>query len=137
MILKFDSEKEYVDFTNNIRANTSVMPSIFSNYKAGFYSKIYSIFLVLMYANSNTWEHVKMPIHLKFYGVKINVKEKRYLCGIISDLWILMLPIIALGDLTFAKDFAGSFILILGFSLSLFLLRKEREEIITFMRKHL
>lgn len=137
MILKFNSEKEYVDFTNSIRANTNVMPNFFSNYKAGFYSKIYKFLLVLMYANSNTWEHVKMPMHLKFYGVKINVKEKRYLCGIISDLWIVMLPIIALGDLFFVKDFASSFILILGFSLSLFLLRKEREEIIIFLREHL
>ena len=137
MILKFNSEKEYLAFANSIRANTSVMPTLFSNYKAGFYSKIYKFFLVLMYANSNTWEHVKMPMHLKFYGVKINVKEKRYLCGIISDLWIVMLPIIALGDLIFVKDFASSFILILGFSLSLFLMRKEREEIIIFMRKYL
>ncbi len=136
MLLKFKTKKEYVNFANNIRANTNVMPKVFSNYKAGFYSRIYNFFVVLMYADSNTWDHVKWPLHLKFYGVRINCKEKHYIIGIISDLWLLVLPLVAFIQLFFANDVVDSFIYVAIFSLCLFLTRKERAEIRNFLYKY-
>lgn len=137
MLLKFKTEDEYGNFVNNIRANTNVMPKAFSDYKAGFYSKIYNQFVVLMYADSNTWDHIKWPLHLKFYGLKFNGKEKRYLIGIISDLWLLALPLVAFIELFFANDMVNSLIFVAIFSLCLFLTRNERAVIRRFLCKYL
>lgn len=137
MIFKFDSESEYANFADNIRSNTKIMPKVFSNYKAGFYSKIYDKFLVLMYADSNTWDHIKWPLHWKFYGIKINGKEKRYLIGIIYDLWLAVLSLILFIEMISIGDMGDIFIYVGIFSLIMFLTRKERLEIKRFLFKYL
>lgn len=133
MILKFNSQMQYENFINNLRMKTGVMPRVFSDYKAGFYSKILKWFIVVMYADSNTWENVKWPTHLKFFGIRIVRKGKYYLFGIISDIVIILIPFIALFELFVMNEIVYSFILIVGFSVCLFLLRKEREEIKNFL----
>lgn len=133
MILKFDSQVQYENFVNNLRVKTGVMPRLFSDYKAGFYSKILKWFIIVMHANSNTWEDVKWPTHLKFFGIRIVSKEKCYLFGIISDIVIILIPFLALFELFVMNELVYSFILIVGFSACLFLLRKEREEIKNFL----
>lgn len=133
MLIKFSSPMQYENFINNLRMKTCIMPKVFSDYKAGFYSKILKWFIVVMHANTNTWENVKWPTHLKFFGIKIVCKEKCYLLGIISDIVIMILPLIALFELFFMNDIENSFILIVGFSACLFLLRAERKKIKNFL----
>lgn len=134
LFLKFDTHNNFELFKNNIIHQTKKMPRFLSNYNYGWYSQFYRIFIVIMYANNNSFDIIPPPAHCRFFGIKVSLNNKVYLLGFIFiELWITVAILIVILESIIQNNTIDALIILFGSMLILLWKNKEIKEIKSFI----
>lgn len=134
LFLKFDTHNNFELFKNNIIHQTKKMPRFLSNYNCGWYSQLYRNFIIIMYANNNSYDVIPPPIHCRFCGIKVSLKNKVYLLGFVFiELWITVAIIIGIIESIIQNNTIDALIILLGSILIVLWKNKEIQEIKLFI----